>query len=113
MYFITTEETERQSSEKPKKRRVTFGEALSPEIFDETLPANTPLWKGATPIRHPGLQSIDFDCSDVSPWVFQCAFCFGFFCFSYRNSLLISMNVQSWFNFFPGLLAFEKNSLKC
>ncbi|XP_064897100.1 cell division cycle-associated protein 2 isoform X2 [Columba livia] len=61
---LQTEETERQSSEKPKKRRVTFGEALSPEIFDETLPANTPLCKGATPIRHPGLQSIDFDCSD-------------------------------------------------
>ncbi|XP_065507876.1 cell division cycle-associated protein 2 isoform X2 [Caloenas nicobarica] len=61
---LQTEETERQSSEKPKKRRVTFGEALSPEIFDETLPANTPLCKGATPLRHPGLQSNDFDCSD-------------------------------------------------
>ncbi|XP_065712768.1 cell division cycle-associated protein 2 isoform X2 [Patagioenas fasciata] len=61
---LQTEETGGQSSEKPKKRRVTFGEALSPEIFDETLPANTPLCKGATPIRHPGLQRIDFDCSD-------------------------------------------------
>ncbi|KFW90357.1 Cell division cycle-associated protein 2, partial [Phalacrocorax carbo] len=45
---ITTEETERHSSERPKKR-VTFGEVLSPEIFDESLPANTPLRKGATP----------------------------------------------------------------
>lgn len=77
MYFLTKEETERQSSEKPKKRRVTFGEALSPEIFDETLPANTPLCKGATPVRHPSLRSNDFDCSDVSLWVFWCVFCFG------------------------------------
>ncbi|XP_075592768.1 cell division cycle-associated protein 2 isoform X2 [Balearica regulorum gibbericeps] len=53
---LQTEKTERHSSEKPKKR-VTFGEVLSPEIFDETLPANTPLRKGATPVRHPGLQS--------------------------------------------------------
>ncbi|KFU87632.1 Cell division cycle-associated protein 2, partial [Chaetura pelagica] len=45
---VTTENTERYSSEKPKKR-VTFGEVLSPEIFDETLPANTPLRRGATP----------------------------------------------------------------
>ncbi|KAM9266508.1 cell division cycle-associated protein 2 [Morus bassanus] len=54
---LQTEETERHSSEKPKKKRVTFGEVLSPEIFDETLPANTPLRKGATPVRHPGSQS--------------------------------------------------------
>ncbi|XP_075031082.1 cell division cycle-associated protein 2 isoform X2 [Calonectris borealis] len=77
---LQTEKTERHSSEKPKKKRVTFGEVLSPEIFDETLPANTPLRKGATPVRHPGLQSNspfarfslieeplsqpNFDCSD-------------------------------------------------
>ncbi|XP_069657166.1 cell division cycle-associated protein 2 isoform X2 [Haliaeetus albicilla] len=54
---LQTEKTERHSSEKPKRKRVTFGEVLSPEIFDETLPANTPLRKGATPVRHPGLQS--------------------------------------------------------
>ncbi|KAM7080591.1 cell division cycle-associated protein 2 isoform 2-T9 [Ciconia maguari] len=54
---LQTETTERHSSEKPKKKRVTFGEVLSPEIFDETLPANTPLRKGATPVRHPELQS--------------------------------------------------------
>ncbi|XP_075300767.1 cell division cycle-associated protein 2 isoform X1 [Opisthocomus hoazin] len=77
---LQTEKTERCSSEKPKKKRVTFGEVLSPEIFDETLPANTPLRKGATPVRHLGLQSNslfarsslteeplsqpNFDCSD-------------------------------------------------
>ncbi|XP_040984325.1 cell division cycle-associated protein 2 isoform X2 [Aquila chrysaetos chrysaetos] len=54
---LQTEKTEIHSSEKPKRKRVTFGEVLSPEIFDETLPANTPLRKGATPVRHPGLQS--------------------------------------------------------
>ncbi|XP_064328548.1 cell division cycle-associated protein 2 isoform X1 [Phalacrocorax carbo] len=76
---LQTEETERHSSERPKKR-VTFGEVLSPEIFDESLPANTPLRKGATPVRRPGVQSnssfarlslteeplsrLNFDCDD-------------------------------------------------
>ncbi|KFV59787.1 Cell division cycle-associated protein 2, partial [Tyto alba] len=46
---ITIEKTERHSYEMPKKKRVTFGKVLSPEIFDKTLPANTPLRKGATP----------------------------------------------------------------
>ncbi|KFO96213.1 Cell division cycle-associated protein 2, partial [Calypte anna] len=46
---ITIENTERHSSEMPKKKRVTFGEVLSPEIFDENLPANTPLCRGAAP----------------------------------------------------------------
>ncbi|XP_068130825.1 LOW QUALITY PROTEIN: cell division cycle-associated protein 2 [Hyperolius riggenbachi] len=32
-----------------KKKRVTFGRDLSPELFDKTLPANTPLRKGSTP----------------------------------------------------------------
>lgn len=54
---LQTEKTEQYSSEKPKKKKVTFGEDLSPEIFDKTLPANTPLRKGATPVRHPGSQS--------------------------------------------------------
>uniref|UniRef100_A0A8C8ANB0 Cell division cycle associated 2 n=1 Tax=Otus sunia TaxID=257818 RepID=A0A8C8ANB0_9STRI len=54
---LQTDGTERHSSEKPKKKKVTFGEVLSPEIFDETLPANTPLRKGATPVRSPGLHS--------------------------------------------------------
>lgn len=35
-----------------KRKRVTFGEDLSPEVFDESLPANTPLCKGGTPV-HP------------------------------------------------------------
>ncbi|XP_007936949.1 cell division cycle-associated protein 2 [Orycteropus afer afer] len=34
-----------------KRKRVTFGEDLSPEVFDESLPANTPLRKGGTPVR--------------------------------------------------------------
>ncbi|XP_049722496.1 cell division cycle-associated protein 2 [Elephas maximus indicus] len=34
-----------------KRKRVTFGEDLSPEVFDESLPANTPLQKGGTPVR--------------------------------------------------------------
>ncbi|XP_075805923.1 cell division cycle-associated protein 2 isoform X2 [Microtus pennsylvanicus] len=33
-----------------KRKRVTFGEELSPEVFDESLPANTPLCKGGTPV---------------------------------------------------------------
>ncbi|XP_010154187.1 PREDICTED: cell division cycle-associated protein 2-like [Eurypyga helias] len=77
-----TEETERPSPEMSKKKKVTFGGALSPEIFDETLPANTPLRRGATPLRQLGLQSSspsvrssptkeplsqpNFDCSDES-----------------------------------------------
>ncbi|XP_061205719.1 cell division cycle-associated protein 2 [Neopsephotus bourkii] len=75
VYFIT----ETWSSKKLRKR-VTFGRVLSPEIFDEALPANTPVRKGATPVRHPGLQSnrpsarpslleepfpqLNFDCSN-------------------------------------------------
>ncbi|KAM6221060.1 cell division cycle-associated protein 2 [Rhynchocyon petersi] len=34
-----------------KRKRVTFGEDLTPEVFDESLPANTPLRKGGTPVR--------------------------------------------------------------
>ncbi|NWI72042.1 CDCA2 protein, partial [Dryoscopus gambensis] len=46
---LQTERTEGQSSKTPKKKKVTFGEVLSPEIFDEALPANTPLRRGASP----------------------------------------------------------------
>ncbi|XP_026718951.1 cell division cycle-associated protein 2 isoform X4 [Athene cunicularia] len=77
----TFEATETDGTERPKKKRVTFGEVLSPEIFDETLPANTPLRKGATPAPSPGLlhsnsslsrssliaeplSQPDFDCDD-------------------------------------------------
>ncbi|CAG09716.1 unnamed protein product, partial [Tetraodon nigroviridis] len=32
-----------------KKKSVRFGTPLSPEVFDKTLPASTPLRKGGTP----------------------------------------------------------------
>ncbi|KAM8972389.1 cell division cycle-associated protein 2 [Pelodytes ibericus] len=35
-----------------KKKKVTFGRALSPEVFDRTLPANTPLRRGSTPYNY-------------------------------------------------------------
>ncbi|XP_077648587.1 cell division cycle-associated protein 2 [Urocitellus parryii] len=41
-----------------KRKRVTFGEDLSPEVFDESLPANTPLRKGGTPVRPKNLSSV-------------------------------------------------------
>ncbi|XP_008943345.1 PREDICTED: cell division cycle-associated protein 2 [Merops nubicus] len=53
----TVEKTKCPSSERPKKKRVTFGEVLSPEIFDEALPANTPLRRGAAPAPQPPAQS--------------------------------------------------------
>ncbi|KAM6391210.1 proliferation marker protein Ki-67 [Pluvialis apricaria] len=34
-----------------KKKRVSFGGHLSPELFDKSLPPNSPLKKGATPAR--------------------------------------------------------------
>ncbi|NWV00765.1 KI67 protein, partial [Upupa epops] len=34
-----------------KRKRVSFGGQLSPELFDKTLPANSPLKRGATPAR--------------------------------------------------------------
>ncbi|XP_069872791.1 cell division cycle-associated protein 2 isoform X2 [Dipodomys merriami] len=50
-----------------KRKRVTFGEDLSPEVFDESLPANTPLRKGGTPARQKDLSSISPQPSDLSP----------------------------------------------
>ncbi|NXC06155.1 CDCA2 protein, partial [Orthonyx spaldingii] len=50
---LQTETTESQSSKTPKKKKVTFGEVLSPEIFDQSLPANTPLCRGASPGQSP------------------------------------------------------------
>ncbi|XP_007120306.2 cell division cycle-associated protein 2 isoform X2 [Physeter macrocephalus] len=41
-----------------KRKRVTFGEDLSPEVFDESLPANTPLRKGETPVRKKDLSTL-------------------------------------------------------
>ncbi|KFW80663.1 Cell division cycle-associated protein 2, partial [Manacus vitellinus] len=46
---IPAENTENLDLKTPKKKKVTFGEVLSPEIFDQTLPANTPLRRGASP----------------------------------------------------------------
>ncbi|XP_068923039.1 cell division cycle-associated protein 2 isoform X4 [Petaurus breviceps papuanus] len=40
------------------RKRVTFGEELSPEVFDESLPANTPLRKGGTPVRQQDMRNI-------------------------------------------------------
>ncbi|TFK08236.1 dynein heavy chain 11, axonemal [Platysternon megacephalum] len=63
----TIDTTDEYSSEKPvKRKKVTFGEDLSPEVFDKTLPANTPLHKGATPISNPGSQS-DSPSTVISP----------------------------------------------
>lgn len=36
---------------KMKKKRVSFGGHLSPELFDKRLPPDSPLRKGATPRR--------------------------------------------------------------
>ncbi|NWY99036.1 CDCA2 protein, partial [Loxia curvirostra] len=50
---LQTERADSQSSKTPKKKKVTFGEVLSPEIFDQSLPANTPLRRGASPGQSP------------------------------------------------------------
>ncbi|NWS68475.1 KI67 protein, partial [Crotophaga sulcirostris] len=34
-----------------KRKRVSFGGQLSPELFDKSLPPNSPLKKGAIPAR--------------------------------------------------------------
>ncbi|NXH10429.1 KI67 protein, partial [Bucco capensis] len=34
-----------------KRKRVSFGGHLSPELFDKRLPPNSPLRRGATPAR--------------------------------------------------------------
>ncbi|XP_029459955.1 cell division cycle-associated protein 2 isoform X2 [Rhinatrema bivittatum] len=44
------EETENIGSS--NRKRVTFGRDLSPELFDTSLPANTPLRRGGTPSSH-------------------------------------------------------------
>ncbi|KAM5306620.1 cell division cycle-associated protein 2 isoform 2-T6 [Glossophaga mutica] len=50
-----------------KRKRVTFGEDLSPEVFDESLPANTPLRKGGTPVRREDLSRISPVLLEQSP----------------------------------------------
>lgn len=44
--FLTSDKSEGISL---KKRRVSFGGRLRPELFDENLPPNTPLKRGETP----------------------------------------------------------------
>ncbi|XP_038603348.1 cell division cycle-associated protein 2 isoform X2 [Tachyglossus aculeatus] len=46
------------STPKTWQKKVTFGEYLSPEVFDESLPANTPLRRGGTPARQQDLRNI-------------------------------------------------------
>lgn len=41
-----------------KRKKVTFGEDLTPEVFDESLPANSPLCKGGTPVCKKNLGNI-------------------------------------------------------
>uniref|UniRef100_A0A286XMJ9 Cell division cycle associated 2 n=1 Tax=Cavia porcellus TaxID=10141 RepID=A0A286XMJ9_CAVPO len=50
-----------------KRKRVTFGEELSPEVFDESLPANTPLCKGGTPARQKDFNRISPQLPEESP----------------------------------------------
>ncbi len=40
---------------KSRKKRVSFGGQLSPELFDKCLPPNSPLRRGATPRHSLGL----------------------------------------------------------
>ncbi|XP_012290765.2 cell division cycle-associated protein 2 isoform X1 [Aotus nancymaae] len=50
-----------------KRKRVTFGEELSPEVFDESLPANTPLRKGGTPVCKKDLSGLSSLLLEQSP----------------------------------------------
>ncbi|XP_040270806.1 cell division cycle-associated protein 2 [Bufo bufo] len=55
--FSLDEEADDEINNKPvdsvkMKKRVTFGRELSPEIFDKTLPANTPIRRGSTPYNY-------------------------------------------------------------
>ncbi|NWW80105.1 CDCA2 protein, partial [Climacteris rufus] len=66
---LQTETTESHNSKTPRKKKVTFGEDLSPEIFDEALPPNTPLCRGAapgwqSPWARPGLTQEPFPALD-------------------------------------------------
>ncbi|KFU97619.1 Antigen KI-67, partial [Pterocles gutturalis] len=38
-----------------KRKRVSFGGHLSPELFDKSLPPNSPLKRGAIPVRQSAL----------------------------------------------------------
>ncbi|NWV39854.1 CDCA2 protein, partial [Grantiella picta] len=71
--MLQTDTAETQSSKTPKKKKVTFGEVLSPEIFDQTLPANTPLRRGASPgcPRGPNLRAEPLPLLDFA-WDEEC-----------------------------------------
>ncbi|XP_075715046.1 cell division cycle-associated protein 2 [Rhinoderma darwinii] len=55
--FSLKESSDNDINSKPedsikRSKSVTFGRELSPELFDKTLPANTPLRRGSTPYNH-------------------------------------------------------------
>lgn len=50
--FIPLDKTEGKPL---KRRRVSFGGHLRPELFDENLPPNTPLKRGETPMTRRSL----------------------------------------------------------
>ncbi|XP_032144452.1 cell division cycle-associated protein 2 isoform X3 [Sapajus apella] len=50
-----------------KRKKVTFGEELSPEVFDESLPANTPLRKGGTPVSRKDVRGLSSLLLEQSP----------------------------------------------
>lgn len=50
--FLTSDKSEGMSL---KRRRVSFGGHLRPELFDENLPPNTPLKRGETPTKRKSL----------------------------------------------------------
>ncbi|XP_005991962.2 cell division cycle-associated protein 2 [Latimeria chalumnae] len=47
--LIETTEMYKEEQKLSKRKKVTFGGELIPELFDETLPPNTPVRKGETP----------------------------------------------------------------
>ncbi|XP_063276144.1 cell division cycle-associated protein 2 [Prinia subflava] len=72
-------ETPRSQGSKTANKRVTFGQVLSPELLDQSLPANTPLHRGASPGCPAGhrpragpalppepLPRLDFTCNEES-----------------------------------------------
>ncbi|KAG9488541.1 cell division cycle-associated protein 2 [Eleutherodactylus coqui] len=51
---VSSQESTNDATNRPEdsiRKRVTFGRELSPELFDKSLPANTPLRRGSTPYR--------------------------------------------------------------
>ncbi|KAM5171854.1 cell division cycle-associated protein 2 [Mantella aurantiaca] len=92
-----------------RRKRVTFGRELSPELFDKTLPANTPLRKGSTPYRlhatdtatptaqepvpespSQSLSQPDFDCRDDEDTFKPLSLCFDTGSPSQDSTMLLS-----------------------